>query len=80
MNEPHSGFIGFQNLAIIDAKKDLRLSCSPLPLQAFALGSGHTVKVEFWKKSWPVPTRKAGYRVLNEKKLSAWLPGRNCIW
>jgi hypothetical protein len=80
MNEPHPGFIGMPDISILDSRKDLRLSCSPLPIEAFALGCGHTVDVDFYKKSWPVPSKRAGKRTLNKKKLSAWISGRPCIW
>lgn len=43
MNEPHHGYIGRETLDDFDTLKDLRLSNSPLPLESFALGSGHTM-------------------------------------
>lgn len=80
MNEPHPGYIGMPDLTKFDTKKDLRLSSSPLPLQSFELGMGGTVEVEYWVKSWPQPSKCAGSRMLNNEKVSAWLPNRSCIW
>ncbi|KAJ2998866.1 hypothetical protein HDV02_003976 [Globomyces sp. JEL0801] len=80
MNEPHVGYIGMPDLSSWDLYKDLRLSNSPSPLEAFALGSGITQDVEFWVKSFPFPSKKQGYRRLNIEKVSAWLPGKECIW
>ncbi|KAL2915197.1 hypothetical protein HK105_205304 [Polyrhizophydium stewartii] len=80
MNEPHPGYIGLRSLQSFDLMKDLHLSCTPTPIQSFALGSGIPQTVAFFVKSWPWPTRKAGTRLLNEDGKSAWLPGRHCIW
>jgi hypothetical protein len=79
MNEPHYGYIGVKNL-IFDERKELRLSNSPTPLESFALGSGECLEVAYYRKSWPIPTKQAGTRLLNPARKSAWLPGRSCIW
>jgi hypothetical protein len=79
MNEPHYGYIGVKGL-VFDEMKELRLSNAPTPIQSFALGSGECLEVDYYRKSWPVPTRKAGTRLLNQKRKSAWLPGHSCIW
>lgn len=85
MNEPHYGFIG-EDLRSIDANKELRLGNSPSFLQCFALGSGHSCviqsnkAVDFYVRSWPWPTRKSHSNILNPDKISAWLPGKSCIW
>lgn len=80
INEPHPGYIGTLNISSFDQKKDLHLSSSPTALQSWALGSGIPQEVDFYIKSWPWPTRKAGKTLINKEKVSVWLPGAECIW
>jgi hypothetical protein len=80
MNEPHNGYIGMSGLMKNNPMKDLQIACSPTPLQQFALGSGIPQEVDFFIKSYPWPTRKSGTKLVNPKKKSSWLPGRECIW
>lgn len=69
-----------EELSKFHPTKDLRLACSPLPLQSFALGMGQTMEVDYFVKSWPYPYRKNGTRILNKEKTSAWIEGKSCIW
>ncbi|KAJ3414951.1 hypothetical protein HDV05_005782 [Chytridiales sp. JEL 0842] len=80
MNEPHPGYIGLQSLNHFDQYKDLHFGPSPSALQSFALGTGVPLDIDIYKKSWPFPTVKSGTTTVNPKKVSAWLPGKECIW
>ncbi|KAJ3077100.1 hypothetical protein HDU98_008535 [Podochytrium sp. JEL0797] len=80
MNEPHYGYIGLSDLNKFDTYIFFHYGACPSAIQSFALGSGMTVEVDNYSKSWPVPTRKSGKRVLNEQKRSAWLNYGDCIW
>ncbi|KAJ3189218.1 hypothetical protein HDU85_002843 [Gaertneriomyces sp. JEL0708] len=80
MNEPHFGYIGLKSLHHFDPMKDLHYGDAPSALQSMALASGIPQQVGVWVKSWPWPTRKARTRTINAGGISAWLPGRPCIW
>lgn len=45
-----------------------------------ALGAGHAQQIPFYQRSWPVPTRKKGARLVNEQEVSVWREGVECIW
>ncbi|KAI8818413.1 glycoside hydrolase superfamily [Fimicolochytrium jonesii] len=80
INEPHPGFIGLESVHAFDPLKDLHIGPVPSAFQSMALASGIPQEVDFWVRSWPWPTRRAGKRLLNQGKASAWLPGRECVW
>ncbi|KAI9101783.1 glycoside hydrolase superfamily [Phlyctochytrium arcticum] len=80
MNEPHYGYIGLKSIHHFDPMKDLHLGETPSALQSMALGAGISLDVDVWVKSWPWPTRKSHSRKANAGRISAWLPGHDCIW
>ncbi|KAJ3030404.1 UNVERIFIED_CONTAM: hypothetical protein HDU68_009218 [Siphonaria sp. JEL0065] len=80
MNEPHYGYIGLPDLKQFDQNTFLHYGKFPSPLQSFALGSGMAVNVDYYVPSWPVPSRKAGTKLMNEDKRSAWLEYGECVW
>ncbi|KAJ3021061.1 hypothetical protein HKX48_009306 [Thoreauomyces humboldtii] len=80
INEPHPGYIALPSVHSFDPLKDLHYGPVPSALQSMALGSGIPQEIDVWVKSWPWPTRKDSKRVFNVEKVSAWLPGRECIW
>ncbi|KAJ3155211.1 hypothetical protein HDU89_007402 [Geranomyces variabilis] len=80
INEPHFGYIGLKSLHAFDPLKELHFGPVPSALQSMALGAGIPQDIDVWVKSWPWPTRKDHTRKMNEEKVSAWLPGKECIW
>ncbi|KAJ3122642.1 hypothetical protein HK100_011897 [Physocladia obscura] len=80
MNEPHYGYIGLMNVERFDPMVFFHFGSFPSALQSFALGAGLAVDVDYYVKSWPVPTRRGGSRILNAEKRSAWLNYGDCIW
>lgn len=80
MNEPHYGYIGLPDLTKFDPLAYLHFGNFPSALQSFALGDGLEVEVDVWVKSWPVPTRKAGTKMMNSERVTSWLDGKGCIW
>lgn len=80
MNEPHPGYIGLPSLHAFNYNTDLHLHLAPSAVQSFALGAGHPQQIPFYKRSWPVPTRKAGTRLVNAEGKRAWQAGVQCIW
>jgi hypothetical protein len=80
INEPHHGYIGMPDLTDFDLMKEMKLSNAPKPLESFALGMGACLNIEYWVKSWPFPSKKQGYRSVNQEKKTAWLPGKSCVW
>ncbi|KAF7731799.1 hypothetical protein EC973_008314 [Apophysomyces ossiformis] len=80
MNEPHPGYIGMKDLHEFDPIVNLIFGDAPTPLQSFALGDGIPQTVGVYIKSWPFPTKRSHYRVINASRTSAWLDGQSCIW
>ncbi|KAJ3082647.1 hypothetical protein HDU99_002037, partial [Rhizoclosmatium hyalinum] len=80
MNEPHYGYIGLKDLDHFDPNLFLHYGKFASPVQSFGLGSGMAVEVDYYVNSWPVPTKKAGTRIMNEEKRSVWLKYGECIW
>jgi len=74
------GYIGLRDMDHYDTQKNLLYGDSPSALQSFALGNGVAQRVEYWVRSWPWPTRRTGFRLLNKSGTSAWLNGQECIW
>ncbi|KAI8910703.1 glycoside hydrolase superfamily [Powellomyces hirtus] len=80
INEPHFGYIGLPSLHSFDPLKELHYGPVPSALQSMALGAGIPQEIDVYVKSWPWPTRKDHKKIVNEVKVSAWLPGKECIW
>jgi hypothetical protein len=77
MNEPLSGYIGWQDLNVAGGL--LKLGESPSPWQSMLLGEGIPQEVELWKIGIR-GAKKTGTRLLNPDKARAWLPGYDCVW
>ena len=77
MNEPFSGYIGWQDLR--EAGGYINLGSSPTPYQSMLLGAGFPQEVDIYKV-WVAGGRKSGTRLLNSKGVSVWLPGFDPIW
>jgi hypothetical protein len=57
----------------------LRLGITPSPFQAMLLGAGYPQEIE--KHAITLRgMRKVGSKKLNDERVSAWLPGRECVW
>ncbi|KAJ3082648.1 hypothetical protein HDU99_002038 [Rhizoclosmatium hyalinum] len=80
MNEPHYGYIGLADINKFDSMVFFHFGPYPSALQSFALGSGMEIEVDMYIKSWPVPTRKSGTKLMNQERRSAWLNYGDCIW
>ncbi|KAG0196470.1 hypothetical protein BGX33_001603, partial [Mortierella sp. NVP41] len=79
MNEPHPGYIGLESMTRYEFNSNLVFGDSPSAVEGFALGDGMTLPIEVWVKTWPMPTKKQGTRMINTEKDSAWLDGE-CLW
>jgi hypothetical protein len=77
MNEPFSGYIGWQDLR--EAGGYINLGSSPTPYQSMLLGAGFPQEVDVYKV-WVAGGRKSGTRMLNSEGVSVWLPGFDPIW
>lgn len=79
LNEPAPGFIGVQDLTRDEPHGMLPLGAMPTPLQAMALGSGHTLRVRrYTSGNWGI--RPDGYVTLNTTGERLWMDGYPCIW
>ncbi len=77
MNEPLSGFIGWQDLNSTGGT--LKLGPCPTPFQAMLLGAGYPQEVKVWDQRVTGP-KKVGQRVVNPNGLRAWRAGFDCVW
>ncbi len=77
LNEPALGYIGVPDLNTVPGP--LRIGEAPSYFQAMLLGAGFPQEVGVWKFAIPQP-RQIGMKMLNTSRVSAWLPGRECIW
>jgi hypothetical protein len=52
--------------------------------QSFMLASGYPTSVAYWTRSFPLPTRRTAYNVLNPMGRKAWQKdgptGGKCVW
>jgi hypothetical protein len=77
LNEPGKGFIEWKDLRLPGGF--LKVGPLPSPYQSMLLGAGFSQAVEVWK-SGSTGFLREGSRILNERRVRAWLPGRECIW
>jgi len=77
LNEPLSGYIGWQDLNATDGT--LTLGASPTPFQGMLLGTGVPQEVGFWEIGL-TGIKRTGRRLLNAAKARAWQAGHDCIW
>ncbi|KAI0073547.1 glycoside hydrolase [Panus rudis PR-1116 ss-1] len=80
MNEPHRGYVELQNMHGWDYNTDLHLGPIPSPLQSFMLGAGHPTEVQYYSRSFPMPTRHTHHVLLNPEGRTVWKNGQKCIW
>jgi hypothetical protein len=78
MNEPHPGYIGYQNLEGLE-NCILSLGPLPLPLDAMAAASGHTVTAPVYKP-WVNGPRVVGREIINPRGVSLFREGFCCPW
>jgi hypothetical protein len=80
MNEPHPGYIGLPSLHFFNETTELHLGHMPNALQSMALAAGVPTGVPYFSRSWPHPSRITRIDMLNEDRITAWLPGASDIW
>ncbi len=78
LNEPGSGYIGMADLNAVPAGL-LRLGAMPTPFQGMLAGSGYPQQVEVWDLGM-TGAKKTGTTTINPNRVSAWLPGHECVW
>jgi hypothetical protein len=77
LNEPGKGFLGWEDLRRPGGY--VKVGALPSPFQSMLLGSGFSQAVEVWEAR-ATGFRRIGSRILNGRRLRAWLPGRECPW
>jgi hypothetical protein len=78
MNEPHSGFIGHQNLSLVE-NTVIPLGPRPSPWQAICAASGYPVKVPVYGMSL-IGLRVTHYETFNAEGVSLFRKGYTCPW
>ncbi|KIV99415.1 uncharacterized protein PV09_08953 [Verruconis gallopava] len=73
MNEPHRGLVNLHDFYKWNYATDLHIGHCPSFSQALALGSGYAQDVDFYVKSWPIPTKVSHRSRIDPKGRSAWL-------
>ncbi len=77
LNEPHSGFIGIDDITKLP---DLRPPGQVFsPFDAIVAGSGYSRKVAVYKLKLFM-LKQSGYDILNPDGVSNWIPGSMDIW
>ncbi|KAJ3038047.1 hypothetical protein HK097_003303, partial [Rhizophlyctis rosea] len=79
MNEPSPGWIGVEDISVLDSRQELRMRLTPTPFESILLGSGIPTTVETWGFGRFGPT-KTGTEHVDPKSSRAWLDERQCIW
>ncbi len=77
LNEPSSGWIGWQDL-----RKQyglLKMGDMPTPWQSLLLGDGNAQEVDVWKTG-KFSLKRAGMRTVNVERKRAWQKDVPCIW
>jgi hypothetical protein len=77
MNEPSSGYIGWNDLN--SAGEPINLDMTPTPYQSMLLGAGLPQGVDYWSLG-VASIKKTSTRRLNDTRQRAWLPDFDCIW
>jgi len=78
MNEPHSGFIGIQNLNLSENAL-LPNGPRPSPWQAICAANGYTVKVPVYSVSL-IGMRVSSFETFNAEGVSLFKQGFSCPW
>lgn len=79
MNEPHHGYIGMKDLNVFNYDKQLHYGNMPSAYQGMLLSSGYSLKVPYYDRSFPLPTKITHYNVLNKEKKKVWIEDYD-IW
>ena len=78
MNEPHPGFIGYQDLSGLE-NCDLPLGPMPSAFQSMAAASGHPQTVPEYVLGL-IGAKKTGTAVINPQRVSLFRDGFECPW
>lgn len=78
MNEPHPGYIGYQNLENLE-NNSIALGPIPSAFQSMVAASGYTVEVPVYKTGI-LGTRVIGKEIVNSEKISLFKEGFSCPW
>jgi len=78
MNEPHSGFIGYQNLNLAENPM-IPLGPRPSPWQAICAASGYSVNVPVYSISL-IGIHDTHYETFNADGISLFRKGYSCPW
>jgi hypothetical protein len=76
MNEPSSGFIGWEDLNSLGG---LLLGESPAPFQSMLLGEGIPQEIGVWDQTIRGPKLRER-RWLNQDRIRVWREGQDCVW
>lgn len=80
LNEPHYGWVGWEDISILSPHQELRNGLTPTPLQAMVLGNGTACdNVQVWELSSLGP-QKVSSTTVDPKGVRAWQEGVECIW
>jgi hypothetical protein len=77
LNEPGTGYIGKTDLNA--PPPGFKIGEIPTPFQSMLLGAGIPQEVDVWEFRTR-GAKRTGTRLVNPDKVSAWLPGHECIW
>ena len=77
LNEPGTGYIGKPDLNA--APPGFKIGEIPTPFQSMLLGAGLPQEVDVWEFETR-GAKRTGTRLVNPERVSAWLPGHECIW
>jgi len=78
MNEPHQGFIGYQDLSGLE-NNSIALGPIPSAFQAMAGASGHPMQIPVYKTGI-FGTRITGFKTMNSQGISLFKEGFTCPW
>lgn len=80
MNEPSKGYFNTVNLNVLVT--DLKKGPLPSPFESMILGAGFTREIGVFSPGFRgnVVNFPSSRIVINSQRVSAWLPGRECIW
>jgi hypothetical protein len=80
LNEPSGGWIGLDDIRLLNKMQELRKGLTPTAYQSMQLGQGYDVnRVEVWDMSsvGPIKVKEENIKVAGIK---AWKDNENCIW
>jgi hypothetical protein len=77
LNEPHEGYIGWEDLT--RSEVEIEMGAIPSPLQSMLLAAGIPQKIEIWDRKLIAP-RLIERELVNPEGISLWKPGFEPIW